>query len=453
MKSLRRRLLIWLLPAALLAGLLASAATYWGALSELNEVLNDQLKGIAQHVVVEPDGHLSLRGMQGANEDRLSGEQSHTVLLQVWRGTTRVFSTDRDSPLPPPQAAGFSDIEFNGQLWHTYVERNGDLLVRIAQARRARWEAMAEIATALFWPVLSLVPVLALFVWFGIGYGLRPLRQIAANLKRRDADNMQEIDTAAMPAEVKPLVDAINDLLSRLDHAFTAQRQFIADAAHELRTPIMGLGLQAELLQKAPGPHEREAITAQIRIGTARLAHLAEQLLTLAKLGPESPAPVFSELDLTALARAVVSERVRYAEASEIDLGLVATGAVSTRGNADGLRILLNNLVDNAIRYAGAHARVDVIVSRVNGCAMLEVRDTGPGIPEEDRMRVWERFYRGDGHTASGSGLGLSIVRGIAEQHHARISLDSGEDHRGLAVTLLFPPARPHVEQQRNQTV
>ncbi|CAM2161732.1 two-component system, OmpR family, sensor histidine kinase QseC [Paraburkholderia sacchari] len=444
MKSLRRRLLIWLLPAALLAGLLASAATYRGALTELNEVLNDQLKGIAQHVVVEPDGHLSLRGMQGTNEDRLSGEQSHTVLLQVWRGTMPVFSTDRDSSLPPPQAEGFSDIEFNGQLWHTYVERNGDLLVRIAQARRARWEAVAEIATSLFWPVLSLVLVLALFVWFGIGYGLKPLRKIAANVKRRDVDNMHEIDTAAMPAEVKPLVDAINDLLSRLDHAFTAQRQFIADAAHELRTPIMGLGLQAELLQKAPGPREREAITAQIRTGTARLAHLAEQLLTLARLEPESPAPVFSELDLTALARAVVSERVRYAEANEIDLGLVATGVVTVPGNADSLRILLNNLVDNAIRYAGAHARIDVIVGREDSCAVLEVCDTGPGIPVEDRMRVWERFYRGDGHTASGSGLGLSIVRRIAEQHHARISLGSGEDNHGLAVTLRFPRADPH---------
>lgn len=452
MRSLRRRLLIWLLPATLLAGLVASAATYWGALSELNEVLNDQLRGIAQHVVVEPDGHLSLRGMQGANEDRLSGEQSHTVLLQVWRGRTAIFSTDRDSLLPPPQAAGFSDIELDGQLWHTYVERNGDLLVRIAQESRARWEAVAEIATALFWPVLSLVPVLALFIWFGIGYGLRPLRQIAANLKRRDVDNMREIDTASMPTEVKPLVDAINDLLSRLDQAFIAQRQFIADAAHELRTPIMGLGLQAELLRKASGLHEREAITAQIHTGTARLAHLAEQLLTLARLGPESPAPVFGEVDLTALARAVISERVRYAEANEIDLGLVATGAVTARGNADGLRILLNNLVENAIRYAGAHATIDVIVGHQDGCAMLEVRDTGPGIPEEDRSRVWERFYRGNGHAASGSGLGLSIVRRIAEQHHARISLGSGKDHRGLAVTLLFPPAKPCIGEEGNRT-
>lgn len=444
MRSLRRRLLIWLLPAALLAGLLASAATYRGALTELDEVLNDQLKGIAQHVVVESDGRLSLRNMQGANEDRLSGEHSHAVLLQVWRGGANVFSTDPDSILPPPLGAGFADITVNGQLWHTYVERNGDLLVRIAQARRARWAAVAEIALHLFWPVLSLVPLLALFLWFGIGYGLRPLRRIAANLERRDANNMREIDTATMPGEVKPLVDSINDLLNRLDHAFIAQRQFIADAAHELRTPIMGLGLQAELLTRASGQQEREAITAQIRAGTARLAHLAEQLLTMAKLAPESPAPDFGEMDLTALARAAVSDRARYADANEIDLGLVASSVVTTRGNAENIRIVLNNLIDNAIRYAGAHARVDVIVRREDGCALLEVRDTGPGIPEEDRARVWERFYRGDGHLASGSGLGLSIVRRIAEQHRAVISMGSGEDDRGLTVSMRFPPAHPH---------
>lgn len=438
MNSLRRRLLWWLLPATLLTGLLASAATYRGALAELDELLNDQLKAVAQHVVVEPDGHLSLRGLQGANEDRLSGEQSHAVLLQVWRGSTSVFSTDIDSPLPPPSGAGFADIIVGGQLWHTYVTKDGDMLVRVAQARRARWEAVAEIAMHLFWPVLSLIPVLALFLWFGIGYGLRPLRNIAANLKRRDANNMQTIDTTAMPGEVKPLVDALNDLLQRLDDAFAAQRDFIADAAHELRTPIMGLGLQADLLPKALNAEERELIIAQIRTGTARLAHLAEQLLALARLGPDSLPPPMSVMDLTSLARSVVGERARLAQANEIDLGLVAASPVQVRGNEDGLRILLNNLVDNAIRYAGSGARVDVVVQCEDGSPTLSVCDTGPGIPVEDRERVWERFYRGNGHGASGSGLGLSIVRHIAGQHQAVVALDSGPDGHGLTVRFRF---------------
>ena len=443
MKSLRRRLLWWLLPATLLTGLLASAATYRGTLAELDELLNDQLKAVAQHVVVEPDGRLSLRGLQGANEDRLSGEQSHAVLLQVWRGTMPVFSTDIDSPLPPPSDAGFANIVVGGQLWHTYVTRDGDLLVRVAQVRRARWEAVAEIAMHLFWPVLSLVPVLALFLWFGIGYGLRPLRDIAANLKRRDASNMQTIDTTAMPGEVKPLVDALNDLLQRLDDALTAQRDFIADAAHELRTPIMGLGLQADLLPKALDAEERDLITAQIHTGTARLSHLAEQLLTLARLGPESMPPTMSVMDLTSLARSVVGERARLAQANAIDLGLVAVSPVQVRGNEDGLRILLNNLVDNAIRYAGPHARVDVVVKCEDGSPTLSVCDTGPGIAVEDRERVWERFYRGNGHGATGSGLGLSIVRRIAEQHQAVVALDRGPGGHGLTVRFRFPRLAP----------
>ncbi|MFT4063860.1 ATP-binding protein [Paraburkholderia sp.] len=451
MRSLRRRLLVWLLPATLLTGLLASAATYWGALAELDELLNDQLKAVAQHVVVEPDGHLSLRGMQGSNEDRLSGEQSHAVLLQVWRGAARIFSTDVDSPLPPPSRAGFADVTVRGQIWHTYVTRDGDMLVRVAQAGRARWEAVAEISMHLFWPVLSLIPVLALFLWFGIGYGLGPLREIAASLKRRDVNNMQVVDTASMPGEVKPLVDAINDLLLRLDDAFTAQRHFIADAAHELRTPIMGLGLQAELLPRARNQAERDLVTGQIRAGTARLAHLAEQLLTLARLTPESPPPAFDELDLTALARSVVAERVRLAEANGIDLGLVASASVKTHGNAEGVRILLNNLVDNAIRYAGMQARVDVIVSEEDGSPVIEVRDTGPGIAEADHERVWERFYRGSGHAMPGSGLGLSIVRRIAEQHRAVASLHSGPDDRGLTVSVRFPQFVRHGSGSRLQ--
>jgi len=441
--SLRRRLLLWLLPATLLTGILASAATYWGALAELDDLLNDQLKAIARHVVVDADGRLSLKGVHGKDEDRLSGQQSHGVLVQVWRGSTPVFSSDPDSVIPPPRGPGLADVTVNGQLWHTYVSRNGDMLVRVAQVQQARWEAVAEIAVHLFWPVLSLIPVLALFLWFGIGYGLRPLREVVASLKRRDANNMQSIDTEAVPGEVKPLVEALNDLLQRLDEAFTTQKHFIADAAHELRTPIMGLGLQAELLPRATSAEERETIVAQIRTGAARLAHLAEQLLTLARLSPDSQAPISDDVDLTALARSVVSDRARIALANQIDLGFVGTSRVTVTGNADNLRILLNNLVDNAIRYAGAHARVDIIVRQEGSCAMLEVCDTGPGIPEAERARVWERFYRGSDHAASGSGLGLSIVQRIAEQHRARISLENGRDQQGLTVQLRFPATQP----------
>ncbi|RDK03552.1 sensor histidine kinase [Paraburkholderia lacunae] len=443
MTSLRRRLLLWLLPATFLAGVLASAGTYWGSLDELNDLLNDQMRVIARQAQVDDDGKLSLAGRDGKKHVS-KGDEADRVLLQVWRGQAIQFTTDPASPLPAPLHPGFADIIADGQTWHTFVSQSGDTLIRVAQARQARWEALAAIAVHLFWPVLSLLPLLALFLWFGIGYGLRPLRQIASGLARRNASNMERIDTAALPGEVKPLVEALNDLLLRLDRSFTMQKHFIADAAHELRTPIMGLSIQAQLLLRASSAAERESIQTQIQTGTTRLAHLAEQLLTLARLAPETEGASVSIVDLSALARSVVTDRARIAEANQIDLGLVSTETVTVEGSGDNLRILLNNLVDNAIRYAGPRASVDVVVRRNGETAVLEVSDNGPGIPEADRSRVWERFYRSSAHTASGSGLGLSIVKRIAEQHRATVSLDAGPDSKGLTVRLCFylPPSQ-----------
>ncbi|HDR9757811.1 TPA: two-component sensor histidine kinase [Burkholderia cepacia ATCC 25416] len=438
MTSLRRRLLMWLLPATVLVGVLASGATYFGALAELDDLLNDQLKAIARHVTIDRDGRLALNSRKDKKE-RLTGKEPHGVLVQVWESGKLEFSSNSNAALPPPQQNGLVDLTVDGQTWHTFVSQNGDTQIRVAQVKLARWTALAEIAVHLLWPVLSLVPVLALFLWFGIGYGLKPLRRIAGSLSRRNAGNMERIDTNDMPGEVKPLVGAINDLLGRLEHAFTAQKHFIADAAHELRTPIMGLSIQAELLDHASSVEERREITKQIQTGTQRLAHLAEQLLTLARVDPEGGNLSMSRIDLRELARSVVGERSHVAEASAVDLGLVAEAPISVHGNAEGLRMLLNNLVDNAIRYAGAQARVDVIVRQNGAEPILEVCDTGPGIPEAERTRVWERFYRGSGNRATGSGLGLSIVRRIAEQHRATVSLHAGPDDRGLLVRVRFP--------------
>ncbi|WP_053572840.1 ATP-binding protein [Caballeronia cordobensis] len=436
--SLRGRLLLWLLPTTILVGFLASGATYLGALVELDELLNDQLRAIAQHVSVDLEGRFALSGRQG-NPEPLTGREPHGVLVQVWDGVKLEFSSDPSASLPPPHRAGLVDLTVEGQTWHTFVSHHGDLQIRVAQVSVARWAALAEIAVQLLWPVLSIVPVLALFLWFGIGHGLKPLKLIAAGLARRNANNMGRIDTYGMPGEVKPLVDEINDLLVRLEHAFTGQKNFIADAAHELRTPIMGLSIQVELLSDTLNAQERLHITRQIQTGTQRLAHLAEQLLTLARVDPEVAGLTMSDLDLCELASAVIGERAQSASSVAVDLGLEGDGPVIVQGNEDALRMLLSNLIDNAIRYAGVGARVDVVVRRSSASPILEVRDDGPGIPEAERARVWERFYRGNGNRTTGSGLGLSIVRRIAEQHRATVSLHTFPDERGLLVRVDFP--------------
>ncbi|KVX70071.1 ATP-binding protein [Burkholderia stagnalis] len=442
--SLRRRLLCWLLPAACAIGVLASAGTYWAALRELDDLLNDQMRSMSKQIVVGPNGELSFSRRGGGGDDdehHFKTDDPDAVLLQVWRKGALVYSTDRDSKLPPPAQAGFASVDVDGQMWRTYVTERGGTTIRVAQARYARREAIAGIAVHLLWPVLSMLPVLAIGLWFGIGAGLRPLRTIAAGLKRRNANNLEPVDVASMPNEMRPLAEAINDLLARLDRSFTLQRHFIADAAHELRTPIMGLSIQSQLLQRAATPGEREHVLAQIHAGTTRLSHLAEQLLTLARVEPDAQAAAFAPVDLAALCRAVVADRARVADAHHVDLGATGASRVMVAGHADTLRVLLNNLVDNAIRYAGDGARVDV-GARVDGATpVLEVSDDGPGIPDAERADVWERFYRGAGSqaaTTSGSGLGLSIVKRIAEQHRATVALGTSAGGHGLTVTVRF---------------
>ncbi|MDE2203057.1 MAG: two-component sensor histidine kinase, partial [Burkholderiaceae bacterium] len=310
--------------------------------------------------------------------------------------------------------------------------------IRVAQAANARWEALAGVAVHLFWPVLSLIPLLALFLWFGIGYGLKPLRQMAAELAQRNANSMEPIETAALPGEVRPFAGTLNDLLLRLEQAFTMQRNFIADAAHELRTPIMGLQIQAQLAERTRNAEERQAALGRLQTGISQLAHLAEQLLALARLDPQARTEA-QPVELAALCKSVIIGHMRLAQASQIDLGLAEQAVAVVTGDADNLRILLNNLVDNALRYTGRRGRIDISVRQTSPGAVLEVCDDGPGIPVAERARVMERFYRGSSRTASGSGLGLSIVKRIAEQHGAAVSLDAGPNGKGLKVQVRFP--------------
>jgi two-component system OmpR family sensor kinase len=288
-------------------------------------------------------------------------------------------------------------------------------------------------------PLLLLLPLLGVLVWVVVGRGMDPLRRAALEVSQRSPDALQPIAQNGLPEEVQPLIGSLNGLLGRLSHALEAQRAFVADAAHALRTPVTALQLQIQLLERAQSVDERDAATARLKDGLKRMTHLVEQLLTLARQDPAQQLRVAQDVPLDALASEVLAEQSVLAEAKSIDLGLARAEPLKVSGDRESLRVLLSNLVDNAIRYTPSGGRVDVAVAIEDGRPVLSVEDSGPGIPPHERARVFDRFYRVESSDASGSGLGLAIVRNVAERHGAQIELDSGGGGRGLKVSVRFP--------------
>jgi signal transduction histidine kinase len=245
-----------------------------------------------------------------------------------------------------------------------------------------------------------------------------------------------------VPEELRPLAMSLNALLARLDEAMSAQRRFTADAAHELRTPLAALKLQVGLAKRAHDEAERASAMTELEAGVDRASHLVEQLVTMARLEPESPDRRNEEVDLVALAREAIVARASLAGDKRIDLGLTRASNAAVRGDPAMLAMLIGNLLDNALRYTPDGGRIDVAVDAAPDGARLSVIDTGPGIAPADRERVFERFHRGrlqDDGQVTGSGLGLSIVRRIANAHGATVTLGEGPDGRGLAVDVRFP--------------
>jgi two-component system, OmpR family, sensor kinase len=300
-----------------------------------------------------------------------------------------------------------------------------------------RKQRAAQLALQTLRPFALLLPVLALAIWLAVGKALEPLQRLTAQVLARRVNTLDPLSSARLPDEVQPLVVALNDLLQRLRGALERERAFMADAAHELRTPLTALHLQAGTLARASGEAERSAAMAGLTAGVQRVRHLVEQLLSLARQEPRAestPAPV----RLDDAAREVVAELVPLADAGGIDLGISAAQPATVTGDAEDLRTLLRNLVDNAVRYTPAGGRVDVSVE-AHGGTKLVVADDGPGIPAAERERVFDRFYRRAGAPAPGSGLGLAIVQAIAAAHGATVSLSDGPGGKGLTVMVLFP--------------
>lgn len=428
--AIRRHLLLWQIGALLTTAALVSLITYalaWDAFNRVRDFTLEQVAyTVVRHgVVTEPDDELKDRGQ---------------FLSQIWDADGElVFTSDPDTHLPP-QSNGLNVFDWQGSEWHTYTLRERGLTIQVANTTANRQAMFARIVPWLILPMGLLIALLAGGIWLAVGRSLRPLIALREEIVDREAARLQPVSTQGLPEELQPLAQALNALLGRLDESLRLQRRFIADAAHELRTPLAAVRLQAQLAQQAATPAEREAALDQLIGGVERATHLVQQLLDMARLTPESGQHVQTAVALDALARAAVIDFSSQAEAAGIDLGLGAHMPVRVRGQADNLRVLLDNLIDNALRYTPAGGRVDVAVGEAEGWACLTVADTGPGIPPHERERVFDRFYRLAGTEAPGSGLGLAIVKGIVDLHAGRIRLEDTAGG-GLTVRVELPLA------------
>lgn len=300
-----------------------------------------------------------------------------------------------------------------------------------------RDQVAESVASHLLHPVIIAIPVLGVLIWLSVSWGLTPLRLLAAEVGRRDPGSLEPLAAKGVPDEARPLVDALNGLFARVDSSIEKERRFTADAAHELRTPLAAIKTHAQVALAAAGEDERRRSLAKVIDGTDRAARLVEQMLTLARLEPGHAAFAFAPQSLAALAAQGVSEAAPMAARKGIELGMTgpAEGCM-VGGDAGLLGILLRNLIDNAVRYTPPGGTVDVAVRREGDAVTLTVADDGPGIPEADRARALDRFYRALGTGESGSGLGLSIVARIAELHGGTLTLEAGPGGRGLAASV-----------------
>ena len=449
--SLRKRLLLLLFAAIAIFATVQGIGAYRGALQQADAMFDYHLQQVAHAM---PRG-MDPRSLPGVAAD----DEGDDLLVQIWGPDgVQLFRSPR-SALPQSGVLGFSDVVVQGTAYRVYTVQTAVQTVQIAQdvsARNARARAIAARAVL---PVVLMAPLLMLVVWWVVSRSLAPVERARRQVAGRAADDLSPLTVAGLPDEVRPLVQELNGLFARVASAFEAQQQFVANAAHELRSPLAALKLQAQALRthssdstgangadaNSADPAARDVAVTRLNQGIDRAIRLVEQLLALARAEDAAQPDRKASIDLQEVVRLAVGDLLPNAQAAGIDLGLApgaATGPVLVRGDAQDLRMLLRNLIDNAVKYSPSPGQVDVDLRLEGGAAVLAVEDSGPGIAPAERDRVFDRFYRAASATtlATGSGLGLSIVRAIAQRHGAVLRLDNGHRLKGLRVEARFAP-------------
>jgi signal transduction histidine kinase len=452
--SLRRTLLAIMLALTMSVWTVSAVIVYLDADHESHELFDQSLSEtahllltLADHEVVE---RMAMSPQALAESDNQAASQY--LRFQVWNDSGRLLYKNKgasDTPFAPDGKPGFGWTMMNGQQWRTYVawDNSQHLQIQVGEPASHRKEISGRFAYKLLLFALLILPLMAACIWWAVNRVFRALQESANQVSQRTPSDLQEVSLAGAPSEVHPLLHAINRLFERVSRTLEHEQRFTADAAHELRTPLAAIKTNLQVIQRARNDAERAEFIAGLGISVDRATRLVEQLMTLARLDPQyEPNHALQKMDLSALLADRLPALRAQADKQQLQFDAMLEAAPCLVHQASFL-ILLRNLIDNAMRYTPPGGRVHLSCRVEQQQVCLSIADSGPGIPVDMRTRVFDRFFRLSDAGKSGSGLGLSIVKRIADTHRATVELDAGLDGAGLAVRIGFPLYQPDQAQ------
>ncbi|HEU4655280.1 MAG TPA: ATP-binding protein [Steroidobacteraceae bacterium] len=443
--SIRNRLLWSLLAAIGALWILAIAISYGDAHRELDRLFDAQLAQSAQLLSAQA-GHELLELDDLEQEDLAHYAQQFAVQLWGRNGDLLLRMGSAPQTKFSQVERGFSDASIDGVGWRVYSDWDVEhqILVQMGEPHATRERLAAQIAIDGLLPLLIALPLMGILIWWIVSRGLLPIRRIGEQVARSGPLNLKSIDIETAPAEVQPLIERLNDLFSRIERSIENERRFTADAAHELRNPVAAIRAQAEAALGEPDAAAMRSGLEKILTAATRLSRLVGQLLALARLDTKAANVSLQPLDLARLARQTIADAAPAAIEHGAGVYLEASSEAWIKADAALLDALLRNLIDNALIHGGPGVQVETTIVNRDADVELSVSDNGVFVPPQTIARLGQRFFRADSPMTEGSGLGLSIVKRIAELHNAALTFDRGPDERGLRVTLRFPRSTEH---------
>lgn len=454
--TLTWKLFFRITPTVLIAIALIGAFAFRSATREINDIYDAELINDANVLwallerQLEQSGNyrprqikdidLAMGNQLAMNEQADDYAEAH--MFRIWKGDRiRLFSSTAFPSSTPALRAGFTDVAYDGEWWRVYSLPipETEAVVEVGEKQDLRNTLVSNIMLNLFFPLLVLVPVVGLVVWYSINHGLRPIHGLVRQIRSRSPDDLSVIPMGGLPRDLFPLGRSLNQLLNKLDRSLTAERRFADQAAHQLRTPHAGLKLLLQMLRNADSDGERKAILADLVTSNDKATHLIEQMLQAARVSHQ---PIqLTAVRLYEVTASVIAEFGAIIMLKRHDLSLEGNESAEVNADEPLLRLLIGNLIDNAIKYTPADGKIKVSITQGTGTWSLAITDSGPGIPQQYREAVFQRFYRVNTPEVDGAGLGLAIVSEIVERLSANIALNVPPSGAGLSVAVTLPRA------------